>query len=92
MSDTAIQPEAPAFDARPLLEEAVRIAGSQGKLGRKCGVSQASIWTAIKEGRPSAELAIKIEAATGVKARDMRPDLPWPPVDGAPADADRVPA
>lgn len=65
---------------RELISEAVRLAGSQGKLADACGVSQQSIWQAKEAGRCSAELAMAIERATEGKitAAQLRPDLPWP--------------
>lgn len=75
---------------RDLIQEAVRILGSQAKLGAACGVSQASIWQAIEAQRCSAELAMAIEHATGgqVRARAIRPDLPWPAISDAAETAD----
>jgi DNA-binding transcriptional regulator YdaS (Cro superfamily) len=65
---------------REQIRHAVKIVGSQAKLGTACGVSQASIWQAIQADRCSAELAMAIERATRglVTARSIRPDLPWP--------------
>ncbi|NUU41406.1 transcriptional regulator [Tardiphaga robiniae] len=65
---------------RELIQEAVRILGSQAKLGAACGVTQASIWQAMEVQRCSAELAMAIEQATNgqVRAAALRPDLPWP--------------
>jgi len=61
------------------MERAIKIAGSEAKLGDACGVSQAAIWKAKKVGRVSAELAVRIERATDrqVTCADLRPDL-WP--------------
>lgn len=66
--------------ARELIEAAISQAGSQAKLAEACGVKQQSIWQAKETGRCSAELAMAIEVATEgrVRARDLRPDLPWP--------------
>lgn len=65
---------------RAHIQEAVRILGSQAKLAAACGVTQASIWQAMHVQRCSAELSMAIEQATAgaVKARTIRPDLPWP--------------
>ena len=65
---------------RVLLGRAVQRYGSQAKLAAACDVKQASIWQAIHSGQTSAELAVKIEAATAgdVPATELRPDLPWP--------------
>jgi DNA-binding transcriptional regulator YdaS (Cro superfamily) len=72
---------------RELIQQAVKIVGSQAKLGAACGVTQASIWQAMNSERCSAELAMGIERATSgtVKARSIRPDLPWPAEDEVPS-------
>lgn len=68
------------IEVRAHLEDAIRKAGSQGKLAARCGVSQQSIWKAKEIGRCSFELANRIELALQgyVKARDLCPDFPWP--------------
>ncbi|MCA1831203.1 MAG: helix-turn-helix domain-containing protein [Actinobacteria bacterium] len=65
---------------KPLIQKAIDKLGSQEALGRACGCSQNKIWLAKDRGKVDADLAILIEAATDgeVKARDLRPDLPWP--------------
>lgn len=80
---------------RALLEKAIRLAGSEAKLGKATGVSQHAIWKAKRFERVSAELARAIHHATGgeVGAHELRPDLwasreavPAPaPTEGAPA-------
>jgi DNA-binding transcriptional regulator YdaS (Cro superfamily) len=67
------------------LKEAVRIVGSQSALGRLLGVTQASVWAWLKDGKPlptgpvapTGELnwVLKVEQATGVSRHDLRPDL-----------------
>ena len=59
------------------VERAIVLLGSEAKLGRAVGYSQAGINKAKRSGRVSAELAIKIEEATGgqVARHMMRPDL-----------------
>lgn len=73
-------------DARALIEKAIEFAGSEAKLGNACGVTQQAIWSAKVTGRPSAEIAMRIERATEglVPARALRPDLPWPAAPLAP--------
>lgn len=68
-------------DATPLIKQAVRLAGSQEKLGEACGVSQHAIWYILKRGKVSAEMATKIDAATNgeVPRWKLRPDLWSPP-------------
>lgn len=65
---------------RNLIEKAINLAGSQGKLAAAAGVRQQSIWQAKEAGRASAELAIAIHRATAgaVSASELRPDL-FPP-------------
>ena len=65
------------MSARPLIESAIAIAGSQAKLGAACGVSQGAIWKAKVAGRVSATLAVAIEKATegNVPRHRLRPDL-----------------
>lgn len=62
---------------RSPITRAIAIAGSEAKLGKAAGVSQNAIWQAKRRGRVSAELAVKIERATGglVSRSDLRPDI-----------------
>lgn len=59
------------------IERAISHCGSEAKLGKAAGVSQNAIWQAKQRGRVSAELAIKIEKATGgaVTRLQLRPDI-----------------
>lgn len=70
------------------LKEAIKICGSQEKLGEAIGWSQdsISIWLREKKGIVPAEAAPKIELATEGKitAHMLRPDI-FPPTSGAPA-------
>jgi DNA-binding transcriptional regulator YdaS (Cro superfamily) len=59
----------------PYISKAVAFAGSQTKLAELCGVSQNAIWSAVKRKHVSAELAVKIEKATGIPRAKLRPDL-----------------
>lgn len=71
-----------------LFARAVEIAGgSETKLAAAAGVSQNAIWAAKKAGRVSAQMAVRIEAATGGKVTrsQLRPDL-WPASETAPAE------
>jgi len=77
-------------DAKPLIEKAIEIAGSQRKLADACGVKQQSIWQAKETGRVSAELAMAIEQAVHIPAREIRPDLPWPAVSASSEDCQAV--
>jgi len=51
--------------AERALERAIKLAGGQSKLARAIGYTQNAIWKAKDSGRISADLAIRIELATG---------------------------
>lgn len=59
------------------LERAIRIAGSEAKLGEGIGVSQVAINKAKRRNSVSAEMAIAIHRFTqgAVPASALRPDL-----------------
>lgn len=60
------------------LERAVKLAGSQRALAQKAGLSQQGIsWLLNDADQISAEVAIKVERATGgaVTRQMLRPDL-----------------
>lgn len=61
------------------LTRAIQLAGSEDKLGRGTGFSQAAISKAKHRGRVSAEMALSIDHFLGgaVSASEIRPDL-WP--------------
>jgi len=54
---------------------AVEKAGSETALAKLTGYSQNAIWCARRRGSCTAEMAIRIERATGVPASALRPDL-----------------
>lgn len=60
---------------REAFTKAVEACGSEHKLADRTGYSQHAIWHARKKGKPTAEMAIRIERATGIKAAKLRPDL-----------------
>lgn len=66
---------------RSLIEEAIKFAGSEKKLGNLCACSQNAIWNAKRAGRVSAELAVAIDRATQgqISKHQLRPDLFEPP-------------
>lgn len=66
---------------RSLIEDAIKLAGSEKKLGDLCGCSQNAIWNAKRAGRVSAELAVAIDRATAgqIPKHQLRPDLFDPP-------------
>lgn len=60
------------------IEKAVRIAGGQAELARRCNTSQPRIWQCINRNqRIPADLVLPIEKATGgeVSRHVLRPDL-----------------
>lgn len=62
---------------RPI-DKAIRLAGSQVELARRCNTSQPRIWQcANRNRRVPADLAIPIEKAVGgeVTRHELRPDL-----------------
>ena len=67
----------------PLIRRAIDICGSQPKLAERIGRAQQTISKLLmRQARVTADVALKIEAATEgqVRARELRPDLPWPEV------------
>ena len=62
-------------DVRPLIEAAIRDKGSEAKLAKACGVSQAAINKAKKVGRCTPNLAVRIETACGISRRLLCPDF-----------------
>lgn len=48
---------------------------SERKLAERTGYSQHAIWHARQRNRVTAEMALRIERATGVPAALLRPDL-----------------
>lgn len=70
------------------ISKAIEIVGSQEQLAKAVDLTQAAISqyaTGLK--RPSAEVAIRIEAATKgrVRVEDIRPDVPWHVIRGSQA-------
>ena len=67
------------IDIASLIDAATAKFGSQAKLAKAAGISQAGISHAKIENRVSAELAVIIDKATNgeVSKSDLRPDL-WP--------------
>jgi len=60
---------------------AIRVAGTQGALAKRCGVSQAAVSKWALGGKISAEKALSVESATNgaVTVHDLRPDIFGPP-------------
>jgi len=61
----------------PLMVAAIESAGSEAKLAEKAGCSQVAINKAKKAKKVSAEMAIKLEKASGIPRSVWRSDL-WP--------------
>ena len=62
------------------ISKAIECLGSQNQLAKAVDLTQSAISLYVTgQKRPSAEVAIRIEAATNgtVKAEDLRPDIPW---------------
>lgn len=70
------------MDVRDLIEEAIRLAGSEAKLGEATGYSQHAIWKAKKLGRVTPQMAAAIDRALNrrVPKERLRPDVFDPPV------------
>lgn len=73
------------MDVRGHIEEAIRIAGSESKLGKAAGYTQHAIWRAKVRGSVTPDMALGIHRATNgeVPACVLRPDL-WPTLDHVP--------
>jgi len=71
---------------REHIESAIKITGSETKLGEATGYSQHAIWRAKRRGSVSPEMALAIHRATNgaVPACVLRPDL-WPTAQSVPA-------
>ena len=62
------------------ISKAIDCLGSQEQLAKAVDLTQSAISSYVTGNkRPSAEVAIRIEAATDgkVRAEDLRPDVPW---------------
>lgn len=60
---------------REAFTAAVKKAGNERQLAFRTGYSQHAIWHARKRGKPTAEMCIRIERATGIAAALLRPDI-----------------
>lgn len=68
---------------RDHIESAIKLRGSQAKLADAMGCSQQQISYLLKADSITAEMAIKVDAATGgaVSRHDLRPDIFDAPAD-----------
>lgn len=70
------------------ISKAIDCMGSQEQLAKAVELTQAAISQYVTGNkRPSAEVAIRIEAATDgkVRAEEVRPDVPWHVIRGTKA-------
>ena len=60
------------------LLEAINLAGGQAALARAIGVRQGHVWSWLNRDMqvPFAH-CVSIEASTGVRCEDLRPDVDW---------------
>jgi len=63
------------METREHIQEAIRLAGSEAKLGKATGYSQHAIWKAKRRGSVTPEMALAIERAVGVRKEILRPDI-----------------
>jgi DNA-binding transcriptional regulator YdaS (Cro superfamily) len=65
------------MDMLSALKRAITHFGSQARLAAAIGVRQPSVSGAVRRGRASAALALKIERASkgAIKAAELRPDV-----------------
>lgn len=69
----------------PLIEEAIRLAGSQAKLAKAINSSQSAVSRMLLREVPvSLEAAMLIERAVGIPARAFRPEFFEPPPSPSP--------
>jgi len=75
------------MSARPVIEKAIQLAGSEAKLGEGTGFSQVAINKAKRKGHATAEMALAIHRFLNgaVPASDIRPDI-WRDPSHVPAD------
>jgi len=67
------------LDPLSALQLAVVKAGSNAKLAEICGVSTTAVWQWVtRMKRIPADYVLRVEAATGVRREDLRPDI-YPP-------------
>lgn len=60
---------------RRAFRQAVGIAGGMTAMAKVCGVTRQSLYNWQRRGRIPAEIAVKIERATGITRQTLRPDL-----------------
>lgn len=63
------------MNVRQHLEDAIRRAGSEAKLGEVTGYSQHAIWRAKRRGSVTAEMALRFHEKGIVPRSKLRPDL-----------------
>jgi DNA-binding transcriptional regulator YdaS (Cro superfamily) len=75
---------------REVIKRAIKLAGSEAKLGRGTGFSQVAINKAKHKGHATAEMALAIDRFLNgaVSASDIRPDL-WASPEHVPQSGER---
>jgi DNA-binding transcriptional regulator YdaS (Cro superfamily) len=65
------------MQVRDLIQEAIRFAGSEAKLGKATGYTQNAIWQAKRRGTVTPQMAVRIDRATNslVPKEKLRPDV-----------------
>lgn len=77
------------MDQHPQVARAIELCGSQPALAEKLGCRQQTVSKMLNREIPvSAEFALLIAAATGMRPDEIRPDLPWPSPQIAPEQGD----
>ncbi|WP_380787257.1 transcriptional regulator [Sphingomonas sp. R86521] len=68
--------ELAAPDPHSVLLEAIRRAGSQGRLASICGCTPPNIWQLVRRRRPlPARYVLAVEQHTGLSRHCIRPDI-----------------
>lgn len=65
------------------LDRAIKLAGGNTKMARSLGVSGPAVVYQWKQTRVPADKCPDIEALTGVKCEELRPDVNWAVLRGA---------
>lgn len=65
------------MDKRSALRQAIAVAGSQTKLAAKLGIRQPSIAEWLARNTVPIDRCTTIEALTGVRCEQLRPDVYW---------------
>lgn len=58
-----------------VLDEVIKRLGNQAQLARICGVTPPAVTQWLKRGQIPATRCKTVEKATGIKRKDLRPDI-----------------